>query len=90
MYLKLSFVCFAGQDAEVSRSCDRHQALDVFNKLLVVFGFPEDHAVLLPLWLGVGIHHRAAAVPPLSAHMDRLLKLTQTLRKYEKPSNNSS
>lgn len=64
-YLRLAFICFASQDAEVSRSSDGHQALDIFDKLLIVFGIPEHYGVLLALWLGVGIHHCAATVAPL-------------------------
>lgn len=65
LYLRLRVICLAGQDAEVPRGGDGHQALDVFDKLLVIFGVPEHHAVLLSLRLGVGVHHRAAAVAPL-------------------------
>lgn len=64
-YLWLGVVRLAGQDAEVSRGGDRHQALDIFEKLLIVFGFPEYHTVLLALWLCVSVYHSAAAVTPL-------------------------
>lgn len=64
-YLRLRVIGLAGQDAEVPRGGDGHQALDVFDKLLVVLGVPEHHAVLLSLWLGEGVHHRAATVAPL-------------------------
>lgn len=64
-YLRLRVIGLAGQDAEVPRGGDRHQALDVFDKLLVVLGVPEHHAVLLSLWLGEGVDHRAATVAPL-------------------------
>lgn len=64
-YLRGRIVSLAGQDAEVARGGDGDQALDVLHKLLIVFGVPEHHAVLLALWLGKGVHHRAAAVAPL-------------------------
>lgn len=64
-YLRGRVVSLAGQDAEVARGGDGDQALDVLDKLLVVFGVPEDHAVLLALWLGEGVDHRGAAVAPL-------------------------
>lgn len=59
-------VRLAGKDAEVAQGGDGDQALDVLHKLLVVFGVPEDHAVLLALRLGEGVHHSAAAVAPLT------------------------
>lgn len=64
-HLRGRVVSLAGQDAEVARGGDGYQALDVLHKLLVVFGVPEHHAVLLPLRLGEGVDHRAAAVAPL-------------------------
>lgn len=64
-YLGGRVVSLAGQDAEVARGGDGDQALDVLNELLVVFGVPEHHTVLLALRLGEGVHHRAAAVAPL-------------------------
>lgn len=65
LYLRLRVIGLAGQDAEVPRGGDGHQALDVFDKLLIVLGVPEHHAVLLSLWLGEGVHYRAATVAPL-------------------------
>ena len=65
VYLGVVLVRLGGQDAEVSRGGDGQQAFDILEELLVVLGVPEDHAVLLPLRLGVGVHHSAGAVPPL-------------------------
>lgn len=65
LYLRLGVLSLAREDAEVTRGSDRHQALDIFDKLLIIFGVPENHAVLLSLWLCVGIDHCAATVTPL-------------------------
>ena len=76
LYLRLGVICLAGQDAEVPWGSDGHQALDIFDKLLVVFGVPEYNTVLLPLWLCVGIHHCAATVAPLLRDIKELVRFT--------------
>lgn len=44
---------------------DRHQALEILDKLLVVFGVPEHHAVGRSFWPNVRVHQGVGTVAPL-------------------------
>lgn len=64
-YLRVIFISFRSQNAEIATSGDGNETLHIFNVFLIVFCVPKDNTVLRTIGSGIRINHSIWTIAPL-------------------------
>lgn len=64
-YLRVIFISFRSQNAEIATGGDGNETLHIFNVFLIVFCVPKDNTVLRTIGSGIRINHSIWTIAPL-------------------------